>query len=136
MGLPFGGLGASLDFARVFYSSDSRNVSRNHFDTSGAAEHPFQQIMFFFFSDAIWVPRCLLIGIVGFHSAPQEHLGRPFWHLGSTLGSHFGVSEAPWEAILATRDHPGGPWEQQDGHKVARHRILVDFGMISGRVLG
>ena len=66
--------------------------------------------------------------------APREHLGRPFWHLGSTLGSQFGVSEAPSEAILAPRDHPGGPWEQQDGHEVARHRILVDFGMISGPV--
>ena len=66
--------------------------------------------------------------------APREHLGRPFWHLGSTLGSHFGVSEAPWEAILAPRDHPGGPWEQQDGHEVANDRIFVDLGMISGLV--
>ena len=64
----------------------------------------------------------------------QEHLGGPFWHLGSTLGSRFGVSGAPWEAILAPRDHPGGPWEQQDGHEVARHRILVDFGVIAGLV--
>ena len=35
---------------------------------------------------------------------------------------------------LAPWDHPGGPWEQQDGHEVARHRILVDFGVISGLV--
>ena len=54
-----------------------------------------------------------------------------FWHLGSTLGGHFGVSGAPWEAILAPRDHP---WEQQDGHEVANDRILVDLGMISGLV--
>ena len=51
------------------------------------------------------------------------------------MGSHFGVSVAPWEAILAPlRDHPGGPWEQQDGHEVANNRIFVDFGMISGLV--
>ena len=50
------------------------------------------------------------------------------------MGSHFDVSESPWDAILAPRDHPGGPWEQQDGHEVARHRIFVDFGVISGPV--
>ena len=57
--------------------------------------------------------------------------GLPFWHLESTLGGHFGVSRAPWEAILAPRDHPGGPWEQQDGHEVANNRIFVDVGLIS-----
>ena len=41
---------------------------------------------------------------------------------------------APWGAILAPRDHPGGPWEQQDGHEVANDKIVVDFGLISGRV--
>ena len=51
--------------------------------------------------------------------APREHLGKPFWHLGSTLGGHF-----------RTSDHPGGPWEQQDGHEVANNRIVVDFGVI------
>ena len=66
--------------------------------------------------------------------APREHLGRPFWHLGSILRSHFGVSGAPWEAILAPRDHPGGPWEQQDGHEVVNNRIFIDFGVISGLV--
>ena len=55
----------------------------------------------------------------------------PFWFLGSTLGDHFGVS-ATWEAILAPRDHPGGPWEQQDGHEVVRNRIFIDFGVIVG----
>ena len=54
----------------------------------------------------------------------------PFPH----YGSHFGISGAPWEAILAPRDHPGGPWEQQDGHEVANNRIFVDFGVISGPV--
>ena len=58
----------------------------------------------------------------------------PFWHLGSTLGSHFGVSGARWDAMLAPRDHPGGPWEQQDGHEVANNRIFVDLGVISGPV--
>ena len=51
------------------------------------------------------------------------------------MGDHFGVSGAPWEAILAPRDHPGGPWEQQDGHEVVNGRIFVDFGVISGPVL-
>ena len=55
--------------------------------------------------------------------ASREHLGEPFWHLGSTLGGHFGI-----------RDHPGGPWEQQAGHEVANDRIFVDFGVISGLV--
>ena len=52
--------------------------------------------------------------------ALRDHLGESFWCLGS--------------AILVPRDHPGGPWEQQDGHKVARHRIFVDLGVISGFV--
>ena len=66
--------------------------------------------------------------------ATREHLGGSFWHLGSTLGSYFGVSGAPWEAILAPRDHPGRPREQQDGHEVANDRFVVDLGMISGPV--
>ena len=84
---------------------------------------------------AIWGPRCLLFDILGGILAPREHLGEPFWHLGSTLGGHFGTSGAPWEAILAPRDHPEGPWEQQHGHEVANDRILVDFGVISGPIL-
>ena len=40
--------------------------------------------------------------------APREHLGGPFWHLGGTLGNYFGVSGAPWEAILAPRDEDHG----------------------------
>ena len=76
-------------------------------------------------------------GILGLHfCTPGAPWGTPFWHLGSALGSHFGVLEASWEAILAPRDHPGGPWEQQDGHghEVARHRILVALGVMSGLV--
>ena len=67
-------------------------------------------------------------------SAPRQHLGKPFWHLGTTMGTHFGISGAHWDAIFAPRDHPGGPWEQQDGHEVARHMIFIDFGVISGLV--
>ena len=48
------------------------------------------------------------------------------------MGGHFDVSVAPGEAILAPRDHPGGPWGQQDGHEVANDRIVADFGVISG----
>ena len=72
---------------------------------------------------AIWGPWCILFDILG-----------PFWHLGSTLGSHFGTSGAPWEAILVPRDHFGGPWEQQPGHDVANDRIFADFGVISGLI--
>ena len=39
-----------------------------------------------------------------------------------------------WNAILAPRDHSGGPWEQQDGHEVVNNTIFVDFGVISGLV--
>ena len=35
---------------------------------------------------------------------------------------------------MAPRDHPGGPWEQPDGHEVANDMIFVDFRMISGAV--
>ena len=35
---------------------------------------------------------------------------------------------------MTPRDHPGGPWEQQEGHEVARHRTFVDLGVISGLV--
>ena len=48
------------------------------------------------------------------------------------MGGHFNLSGAPWGAILALRDHPGGPWEQQDGHEVANNRIIVDFGVTPG----
>ena len=51
------------------------------------------------------------------------------------MGSSFGILEAPWEAVLAPRDHPGGAWEQQqDEQEVANDRILVDLGMILGPV--
>ena len=50
------------------------------------------------------------------------------------LGTHFDTSGAPWGVILAPRDHPGGPWEQQDGLEVVNNRICVDFGMILGLV--
>ena len=46
----------------------------------------------------------------------------------------FGISGAPWEAILAPRDHPGGPWEQQDGHEVVNDKNFVDFVIILGLV--
>ena len=69
----------------------------------------------------------------------------PFWLLGVAIwgawcfhfditGCHFGTSGAPWGAILAPRDHPGGPWEQQDGHELVWSRIFIDFGVILGPV--
>ena len=50
------------------------------------------------------------------------------------MGGDFGSSGVPGDAILAPQDHSGGPWEQQDGYEVARHRILVDCGVILGFV--
>ena len=66
--------------------------------------------------------------------SPREHLGKQFWQLGTTMGTHFGISGAHWEAIFAPRDKLGGPWGQQGGRGVARHRILVDLVVISGPV--
>ena len=60
--------------------------------------------------------------------------GSHFGISGAPWGANFGTSGTHWEAIWAPRDYPGGPWEQQDGHEVACHRILVDFGLISGPV--
>ena len=37
-------------------------------------------------------------------------------------------------AILSLRDHPGGPWEQQDGFEVIDNRIRLDSGVVSGLV--
>ena len=31
---------------------------------------------------------------------------------------------------MATRGHPGRPWEQRDGHEVVRNMIFIDFGVI------
>ena len=45
-------------------------------------------------------------------------------------GRYFRISEAPWVVILATRGHPGRPWEQWDGHEVVRNTIFIDFGVI------
>ena len=47
-------------------------------------------------------------------------------------GCHLGGLVSPsififWGTILAPRDHPGGPWEQQDGHEVVNNRIFADF---------
>ena len=72
---------------------------------------------------AMWGPWCLLFHILGAILASREY-----------LGGHFSTSETPWDVILTVRDHPGGPWEQQDGHEVANNRMLVDLGVISGLV--
>ena len=91
--------------------------------------------MFFFRSVAIWELGAFFLAFLDSIFASQEHLGKRFWHFGSTLGSHLGTSGASWEAILAPRDHPGKPWEEQDGHEVANEQIFVDFGMISGLIM-
>ena len=38
------------------------------------------------------------------------------------MGGHLGI-------IRASRDHPGGPWEQQDGLEVVDNMIFDDFGV-------
>ena len=133
MGLPFGGIGALLDFARIFYFS----VSKNHINASGAAEHPFQYIMFFSPQMQFGELGAFFLHFGTPFFASREDLGRPFWHLGrhpaqsfwclgSTLGGHFGTSGPPWRTMGAagwTRSCP-------------RHRILFDFGVISGLVSG
>ena len=44
----------------------------------------------------------------------------PFWPL----------QVAFWGAPFWHQGHPGGPWEQQDGHKVVQNRISIDLVMI------
>ena len=34
--------------------------------------------------------------------------------------------------ILSAWGHPGGPWEQQEGHVGVRSKIFSDFGLILG----
>ena len=50
---------------------------------------------------AIWEPRCFFFDILEAILALREHLGWPFCHLGSTLGSHFGTSGPPWNTLGA-----------------------------------
>ena len=52
----------------------------------------------------------------------------PIWY----PGDHFGTSGAPWGTFFAPPDHPGGPWEQQDGHDGVRNGIFIDFELIWG----
>ena len=54
-------------------------------------------------------------------------------HFG-TSGDHFGSSGASQGAISEPRDRSGGPWERQDGRKVVRKRICIDFGVLLGPV--
>ena len=68
-----------------------------------------------------WPLHLLVVAILG---AWWLHFDRPV--------EHFGTSGTPWGVILAPRNKPGGPWEQQDGHEVARNRIFIDFEMILG----
>ena len=77
------------------------------------------------------------------HLGPFEGLGasfltfwEPFWHLGSTSGGQSGFSGQLREAILAPRDHPGGPWEQQDGHEVANDKMTESIPQVIGVAVG
>ena len=46
-----------------------------------------------------------------------------FERLGASILAPSGTILAPWE-------HPGGPWEQQDGLEAVRHMIFMDLGMV------
>ena len=59
--------------------------------------------------------------------APFGISGLPFGGLGVFILTF-------WKAILVPRDHPAGPWEQQDGHEVVRNMMFIDFGVILGPV--
>ena len=65
------------------------------------------------FSEGGW---CLLLTFWESVFGPREH-----------RGGTVGTSGAPWDAILALRDHPGRPWEQQDGLEVVDNTIWLDL---------
>ena len=44
----------------------------------------------------------------------------------------FWVSKTTLGTILSAWGHPGGPWEQQEGHVGVRSKIFSDFGLILG----
>ena len=44
------------------------------------------------------------------------------------------LRSSPSAAVLAPRDHVGGPWEQQDGFEMVVYRILFDSEVIWGPV--
>ena len=82
----------------------------------------------------LWLRGIAILAPFGGLGASFLTFWEPFCHLGSTLGSNFGTSGTPWDAVFAPRDHPGGSWEQQDGHELANNMIFVDLGVISGLV--
>ena len=47
----------------------------------------------------------------------------------------FSISGARWGVILATRGHPGRPWEKQDGHEVVGNMMFIDFGVKHSKTL-
>ena len=68
-----------------------------------------------------------------------------FWHFGIAIwearclhfdipGNYFNTPGASQRTILAPRDRPGKPWEQQDGLEVIVYMILFDLGVIAGFV--
>ena len=92
-------------------------VSKNHFNDSGAAEHPFQHIMFLFSSDAIWKARWLLFDSLGDHFR--------------TLGASWGTILAPWGSTLADHESSRGDTWWSGSRSVT---ILLPFwGPFSGR---
>ena len=107
-----------VEAIRVASLRNSENVKIYILGATPSAAGPFWLL-----GIAIWEPRCFVFEVLGAISAS-----------GSISGGYFGTSGAPWGAILAPRDHPGGPWEQQDGLEFANNRILVDLGMIPGFV--
>ena len=52
----------------------------------------------------------------------------------SVSENHFPTSGAPRRTMLAPRNHPRGPREQQDGLEVVVYTILFDLGLVLGPV--
>ena len=86
------------------------------------------------YSDLFWVQYFILRATPSAAGplAPRNcHLGAGCLHFG-TLGDNFGTSVAPSGIILAPPDHPGIPWEQQNGFELVVYTILCEFGLILG----
>ena len=64
-------------------------------------------------------------------SSSQLPFGVRCLHFG-TLQNHVGNSGASQGTILAPRDHPGRPYDQQDGREVVWNRFSIDSRVMLG----
>ena len=52
------------------------------------------------------------------------------------MGSYFGISGPPQDAIMLSGDHSGGPGERPDGPEAVNNKIFGDLGVILEFVYG